>query len=293
MTRRYKGARAALRRWSRKIGSGVLAGVLVATLATPPPAQAWEARTHRLVVSRAVDSLPYPLRAFYEANRSNLMQLAADPNQWGKEENAPERRFIRLDAYGRYPFADPPRDYNAAIRKFGRQKVILRGTLPWAVGTYSLKLEEAFRDQRWDDVKLYSAILAFYVTESHDPFNTTSDPDGGDAGQTGINQRYSHNLVERYQAFFIIRPGGAYKIEDPTNQAFGMVVEANTWVDNIFFADRAARRGKPDYNDDYYDAFYDAIGAILVRQLTTASQNVGAYWYTAWVNAGSPPLPAR
>ncbi|MGH2524805.1 MAG: hypothetical protein ACRDH2_20040, partial [Anaerolineales bacterium] len=71
-----------MRRLSRRIGSGVLAGVLLATLAAPPPAQAWEARTHRLVVSRAVDSLPYPLRAFYEANRSNLMQLAADPNQW-------------------------------------------------------------------------------------------------------------------------------------------------------------------------------------------------------------------
>jgi hypothetical protein len=32
---------------------------------------------------------------------------------------------------------------------------------------------------------------------------------------------------------------------------------------------------------------------VLVRQLTDASLNVGAYWYTAWLNAGRPPLPAR
>jgi len=282
-----------MKRGSRRrlCASALAVALLAATLA--PPAPAWEGKAHRLIILRAVETLPYPLRAYFETQRFTLADLCEKPSQWGEEEPRPEHGFIHLDHYGRYPFPELPRDYNAAMRKFGRQKVTLRGTLPWAVGTYSLKLEEAFRDQRWDDVKLYSAILAYYVSESHDPFNTTSDPDGGDSGQTGINQRYSQNLVERYQAFFIIRPGGAYKIEDPTNQAFGMVVDANTWVDNIFFADRQARRGKPDYNDDYYDAFYDAIGAILVRQLTTASQNVGAYWYTAWVNAGSPPLPAR
>jgi hypothetical protein len=70
-----------------------------------------------------------------------------------------------------------------------------------------------------------------------------------------------------------------------------MLLEANTWVDNILFADSQARSGKLDYNDEYYDAFYEGAGPILIRQLTSASQNVGAYWYTAWVNAGRPALP--
>ncbi|HXE74948.1 MAG TPA: hypothetical protein VNN18_04820 [Candidatus Xenobia bacterium] len=275
----------------RRAACVLLASLLVSTLS--PPAQAWEGRTQQLVVSRAVESLPYPLRAYYESNRSSIAQLAADPSQWGEEGSRPEQRYIQLDSYGTYPFAELPRDYNVAVRRFTRAKVTRRGTLPWAVGSYSLKLEEAFRDKRWDEVKRYSAILAYYVAESHDPFNTTINHDGALSSQPGVDKRYSRSLVERYQAFFIIRPGGAYKIEDPTNHAFGMVVEANTWVDNILYADNQARHGKPDYNDDYYDAFYDSVGAILVRQLTTASQNVGAYWYTAWVNAGSPPPPAR
>jgi len=276
----------------RRAACVLLTSLLVSALA-PPPAQAWEARTQQLVVNRAVESLPYPLRAYYESNRNNIAQLAGDPSQWGDEANRPEQGFIQLDAYGTYPFAELPRDYNAAARRFTRIKVSRRGTLPWSVGIYSLKLEEAFREKRWDEVKRYSAILAYYVTESHDPFNTTINHDGALSSQPGVDRRYNRSLVERYQAFFIIRPGGAYKIEDPTNHAFGMVVEANTWVDNILYADNQARHGKPDYNDDYYDAFYDSVGAILVRQLTTASQNVGAYWYTAWVNAGSPPPPAR
>jgi hypothetical protein len=72
-----------------------------------------------------------------------------------------------------------------------------------------------------------------------------------------------------------------------------MVLEAHTWVDNILFADSQARAGKIDYNDEYYDAFYDAVGAILIRQLTNATQSVGSYWYTAWVNAGRPAPPAQ
>src|SRR5574341_359914 len=247
----------------RRAGCFLLTGLLLSSLA--PPAQAWEPRTQQLVVNRAVDSLPYPLRAFYESNRNNIAQMAADPSQWGEEANRPEQRYIQLDAYGTYPFAELPRDYNAAARKFRRVTVNRRGTLPWAVGIYSLKLEEAFRDKRWDDVKRYSAILAYYVTESHDPFRTTINHDGALSSQPGVDKRYSRSLVERYQAFFIIRPGGAYKIQDPTNHAFGMVVEANTWVDNILNSDSQARHGKPDYNDDYYDAFYDSVGAILVR----------------------------
>lgn len=271
----------------------VLAVLLTALLAGPQPALAWEQRAHRLVTNRAIDTLPYPLRGYFESNRATLEQLAADPNQWGEEKRRPETAFIHIDFYGRYPFGELPRDYNAAVRKFGRRTLAQHGVLPWQVGTYSLKLEDAFRRQDWEKVKLYAAILAHYVCEAHDPFNTTLNYNGELSGQLGVDSRYTRSLVERYQMFFIIHPGGAYKIEDPTTHAFGMVLEAHTWVDNILLADSQARSGKVDYNDAYYDAFYEAAGAVLVRQLTDASQDVGAYWYTAWVNAGQPPLPAR
>jgi hypothetical protein len=268
----------------------VWAAVLVCL--TAAPAGAWEGRTQRLLATRAIETVPYPLRAYYEANRSAILQLAADPTQWGKETARPEAGFIHFDQYGRYPFGELPRDYNAAVRKFGRAKVLKNGTLPWQIGTYSLKLEEAFRNQEWDDVKLYSALLVYYVAEAHDPFNTTMNFNGELSNQLGVDARYSRSLVERYQSFFIIRPGGAFKIDDPTAHAFGIALESHTWVDNILFADSQARAGKVDYNDEYYDAFYDSVGAVLIRQLTHASQNVAAYWYTAWLNAGRPTPPS-
>lgn len=272
--------------------AALLAGLLVLQLAWPGPATAWRSRAHRLIIARAAETLPYPLRAFFNRHRFTLARLCDDPSQWGDATLRPEHTFIHLDHYGRYPFAELPRDYNDAVRKFGRNSLTEHGVLPWQIGTYSLRLEEAFRNQQWDDVKLYAAILARYVAEAHDPFNTTLNYNGELSNQLGVDLRYTASLVDRYLMFFVIRPGGAFKIDDPTAQAFGIVIEAHTWVDNILLADSQARAGKVDYNDEYYNAFYEGAGPILIRQLTSASQNVGSYWYTAWVNAGSPTPPA-
>jgi hypothetical protein len=276
----------------RRAALAVGGAVLVVALAAALPAGAWEDKAQQIIVNRAVETLPYPLRAFFETNRHTVTELCLDTSQWGEDAPRSQHEYIRLDAYGRYPFAELPRDYNTAVRRFGRKQLDQNGTLPWQIGTYSLKLEEAFRAQRWDKVKLYAAILARYVAEANDPFNTTGNADGELSNQPGVHTRYAVRLVDRYQMFLIIRPGGAFKLDDPTLHAFGMAMEAHTWVDNILYSDAQARSGKIDYNDEYYDAFYDAVGAILVRQLSNASQSVGSYWYTAWVNAGRPPLPA-
>ncbi|MFQ5777755.1 MAG: hypothetical protein ACE5IP_07080 [Terriglobia bacterium] len=274
----------------------ILVAPLVACLlfsTVPPPAAAWEAGAHRLITAQAIETLPFPLRTYFESNQLILAQLCADPSRWGEVQPRPEHGFIHLDHYGSYPFAELPRDFNRAARKFGSKELAEHGILPWQIGTYTLKLEEAFRDRQWDEVKLYAAILARYVAEAHDPFNTTLNFTGELSNQLGVDSRYASSLVERYQMFFLIAPRRAYKIEDSTAHAFGIAMEANTWVDNILFADSQARADRIVYNDEYFDAFYEGAGAILVRQLTDASQNVGNYWLTAWENAGRPTLPVR
>jgi len=91
--------------------------------------------------------------------------------------------------------------------------------------------------------------------------------------------------------FFFIRPNDAVYISDPTDHAFETCLSAHSWLESIMLADRRARAGLPDYTDQYYDRFYNQAGAILVRQLSDASSDVGSYWLTAYRNAGSPQLP--
>lgn len=275
----------------RAIARGLAAGLSL--LATATVTQAWGANGHKLVTGKAVDTLPPEMRRFFDARRSILTQRVLDPLEWLKKNGPVEQRnhYIHFEKYGRFPFSELPRNYDLARRRWGRAVLDRNGLLPWQIGVYSQKLTEAFRARDWDAVTGHAAALAFYVAQSHDPFQTTDNFDGSLSGQSGVHRRFSEHLLERYGLFFFLRPNDAVYIADPTDHAFENCLSAHSWLQNILLADRRARAGLADYSDPYYDRFYNQAGAILVRQLSDAASDIGAYWLTAYRNAGSPPLP--
>jgi hypothetical protein len=258
----------------------------------PGSAMAWGRNAHRLIVNKAVDTLPADIRPFFEANRGLLMQHVTDPLD-ALAKNPSERRnnFIALDKYGRFPFLALPRSYKSAVTKFSKIKLDANGLLPWQIGVYSEKLTEAFRAGKWEDAKLDAALLAHYVAQAHDPFSTTDNFDGHLSGQAGINDRFGSTLTDRYSSFFPMRPNDASFINDPTDHAFDACLSAHRWLESILLADRNALRGENSYTDEYYDRFYNEAGAILIRQLSDAATDIGSFWLTAWANAGGPALP--
>lgn len=258
----------------------------------PPCAEAWGRNAHRLIINKAVDTLPSDVRYFFEASRGSLLQHATDPLDALAKSPAEKRNdFIALDKYGRFPFEALPRNYKAAVTKFGKLKLDANGLLPWQIGVYSQKLTEALRVGKWDEARLDAAILAHYVAQAHDPFNTTDNSDGHMSGQTGINERFGSTLIDRYSSFFPMRPNDAAFISDPTDHAFDACLRAHRWLESLLLADRDALREEKGYTDEYYDRFYNEAGAILIRQLSDAATDVGSFWLTAWNNAGRPALP--
>jgi hypothetical protein len=258
----------------------------------PSPACAWGPEGQKLVLNQAIDTLPYDLRSFFEANRSFLAQHVTDTIE--AELKTPAERHnhvIYLDKYGRFPFIALPRSYKAAVSKYGKSKIESTGLLPWQIGVYSQKLTEAMKLGRWDEVKLDAAILASYVAEAHDPFNTTENFDGHLTDQKGINERFGLTLVERFSSFFPMRPNDAAFISDPTDHAFEACLSSHSWLENILLSDRNAHLEVKSYSDEYFDRFYNASAATLIRQLSDAASDVGSYWLTAWTNAGRPALP--
>lgn len=274
--------------------TGRLALVLAATfaLASPQGAWAWGRNGNKLVVNKAIDTLPADIREFFESNRALLSQHVTDPlDSIAKVASERHNHFLYLDKYGRFPYDGLPRSYKAAVTKFGKTKLQANGLLPWQIGVYSQKLTEAIKAGHWDEAKLDAAILANYVAEAHDPFNTTEDFDGRLTGQTGINDRFGTTLIDRYSSFFPMRPNDAAYINDPTDHAFEACLSSHSWLETILLADRNSRRSQNTYNDEYYDHFYNAAAVILIRQLSDAATDVGSYWLTAWINAGRPQLP--
>lgn len=268
------------------------AAVLALTVCSSPAAFAWGPKAHSLVNGWAVSTLPPGIRGFFEANRQFLFDHASDADA-AVRKNRYERDFhyIYLDKYGRFPYLNLPHSYDQAVKQYGRGRVGRDGVLPWQIGKISLSLTEAFKAQKWDEVKLDAALLGHLVADAHDPLHTTENYDGQLTGEAGLADRFEIQLVNKFTNFFIFAPHAASKITDPTEYAFQMVLEANTWTDHIILADRQAIEGLPDYNEDYYDRFYSHVGSVIMRELNRAAEDAGSYWYTAWLNAGQPELP--
>jgi hypothetical protein len=266
----------------------------VALLVALVPSFGWGESAQRLIVNKAVDTLPDEMLPFFQANRPFLVQHVTDPDEAASKTPTAERdNFIALDHYGAFPFTALPRTYSDAVAKYGRRTLNNYGVLPWQIGVSSVKLTEAFRNHDWEQVRVSAGILAHYVAAAHDPFRTTINSDGKLSGQPGVNERFGTRLADHYEQFFFVKPNEAAFIREPTDHAFDMALSAHSWLENILLADARAHEGLPGYKDEYYDRFYAQAGAVLVRQLSDAATDVGSYWMTAWVNAGRPQLPSK
>lgn len=266
---------------------------VVAVLAfVPSRTFAWGANAQKIVVNKAVDTLPPDVRPLFDANRAFLVLHVTDPLET-ESTNPTEKHnhFLYLDKYGRFPYTALPRTYKAAVGKYGKSKLESTGLLPWQIGVYNAKLTEALKLGKWDEAKLDAAILAGYVSEAHDPFNTTENFDGHLTLQNGINERFGIMLIDRFSSFFPMRPNDASFISDPTDHAFESCLSAHSWLETILLADRNARLAGKSYDDEYFDRFYNLTAATLIRQLSDAATDIGSYWLTAWINAGRPQLP--
>lgn len=268
--------------------------VAVTLVLLPPCADAWGRNANKLIINQAVDTLPPDVRAFFDASRETLLEHVTDPlDELAKAPAEKRNNHLYLDKYGRFPFDLLPREYKAALDKYGKSKLQANGVLPWQIGVYSQKLTDAIKLGHWDEAKLDAAILANYVADAHDPFSTTENFDGRLTQQRGVDERFGTALIDRYSSFFPMRPNDARFINDPTDHAFEDCLNSHSWLEPILLADRNAYlAGKSfSYNDEYYDRFYNQAAAILIRQLSEASTDVGSYWLTAWINAGRPALP--
>jgi hypothetical protein len=281
-----------IRKWPKPLAVILLASA--AALLFPHFVGAWGRGAHKLVVNQAIDTLPLEIRYFFEANRSFLVEHVNDPLDVEAKTPAEKRNdHLYLDKYGRFPFDALPRSYKAALEKFGKSKLQTNGLLPWEIGVYSARLTDDMKSGHWEEARLNAALLATYVAEAHDPFSTTENFDGKLTAQQGVNERFGTTLIDRYSSFFPMRPNDASYINDPTDHAFDVCLASHSWLEPILLADRNAYHTGPTlaYNDEYFDRFYNQSAAILLRQLSEASTDVGSYWLTAWTNAGKPTLP--
>ena len=274
--------------------------VLLGALLNPQRLPAWGLDVHRLVTAGAIDVLPAALRPFYEKHRSFIVEHSVDPDLWRNVgfTDEPPRHYLDLDSYGAYPFRELPRDRQAAIQKFGREKIEQEGQLPWRVEDVFGRLVQAFQQQKAgshpyssDDIKFFSAVISHYVGDGHVPFHAARNYDGQLTNQHGIHSRFETEAVLRYQSRLTIRPGPPVPVSSAIDFMFDALLKSFPLVDPILKADREAVRGREEYDDRYFDQFFSQVRPILERRLNDSMTAVASMIVSAWEKGGRPDLP--
>jgi hypothetical protein len=276
-------------------------GVL-AVAALPTRTHAWGFEAHKFIMERAISLLPGEIRPFFEKYKSTLIERAIDPDSWqvaGFNEQEDPHHFLDLDweGYGKYPYDGLPRDYMAAVAKFGKKRVDENGTVPWRVEEMYGNLRRSFEsyERRGPfgrfDVIFFSAWLTHYVSDAHVPFHAVLNYDGQLTGQHGIHARFEAYLFERYRDQWTIAPKPIVPITNPRDYIFDVVLQGTQLVPPILKADLEAIGERDEYDNAYYAAFFTANRAVVERRLNESIAASAAMIAGAWEAAGKPAVP--
>jgi hypothetical protein len=255
-------------------------GVLLSLPAAP--AHGWGRTGHEHITEGAIGHLPLPLRGFFAAHESDVVEMAGD--------EPPGSHWIDIDYYPEFFAGTFPRDVNMLIAKYGSSTVNSIGMGPWTYANYVTSLSQAMAAAQtptaWNNLLGTAAAMAHYIEDLHNPLHLTLNYDGQLTGNDGIHSRYESSMISRFQNQLVFTPAAAQHLPSPIDFVFDGIDQHYGFVDDIMTADDLAPHNSG--NTAYYNSMWAQTGAFTKVLFQEASVAVASSWYTAWVNAGSP-----
>ena len=170
------------------------------------------------------------------------------------------KHYIDIDNYN--DFADNKQIAElkvAAFAQYGRDFVMINGTLPWVTDSTYQSLVKQFRSKEWAKAVLTAADLGHYVGDGFMPLHLTGNYDGKLTGQTGIHSRYESTMINRYIDEISVKRTASGKIDNVSRYIFDYVYSNYKYKDSLLSADHVAfEKANHQYNDLYYqmDHYY-------------------------------------
>jgi hypothetical protein len=277
----------------------VLAAPLLLLLASPAPARAWGTSAHRHIMARALDALPPELKPFFDRVRDEVVMRVVDPDLWrnaGWEDDPNHFLDFGVPEFGPYPFTALPREYGAAIEKFGMATLKRDGLLPWRFAEEFGNLRRGFEGLAHQapfsaaNAALFAAVASHYLQDAHQPLHATNNFDGQLTGQRGVHARFESALFERFHERLTVTPPPVVPLGNARDAAFDALLESYRLVQPLLDADKAAMAGRSAYDDEYFERFFEKVKPILERRLADSIAATAAMIVGAWEQAGKPVL---
>ncbi|MCK7557949.1 zinc dependent phospholipase C family protein [Chitinophaga sedimenti] len=281
---------------------------IIAFLAVPLLAIAWGFFGHEKINRHAIYSLPPSMVAFYKLHTDYPVKHSTDPDKrrYLLPDEGP-RHYIDLDHYPpqmRDSLAIP---WKQAVAKFGLDSLQPHGVLPRHFETMMYRLTAAFICRDVAAILKVSAELGHYVADAHVPLHSTANHNGQLTGQHGIHGLWESRIPELLaDAEFDVWAGKAAYIREPRAFIWRVIGESAAAADSVLMIEKRLsqswpadaryawenRKGKltRSYASDYTKAYNHKMGDMVERRMRSAMLAVACCWYTAWANAGQPPL---
>jgi hypothetical protein len=280
--------------------------VVVTLVFASRPASAWGLDVHRMITRRALTGLQAGLKSFYGARADFIVEHSIDPDMWRiaglktDRGDEPPNHFLDIDGLDDpRPFNNVPRDWDAYVAKYGAERANRMGRLPWRVEEVYRTLVDAFREAGKnpngygaENAAYLSAVLAHYIEDAHQPFHGVVSYDGQATNQRGIHARFETEVVLRNVSELKLRPVVVKPIPNVKDFVFETLITGETLIQTILDADRKATAGREFYDDGYFKVFDAGVRPIVERRLSEAASGLASVITAAWVEAGSPVMPA-
>jgi hypothetical protein len=273
----------------------------------------WGTWGHNHINKGAVLALPKEMGLFFYNHVDFMVEESTVPDlrkyTMGDKNEGP-RHYINLEKYD-YQNDPMPKTLEDAVAKYGKDSVHRYGTLPWHIQDMMKKLTEAFRKKRRTEILFLAADLGHYIGDAHVPLHTTLNHDGQLTGQEGIHALWESRLPELFGKNYKLYTGEARYVKNVEKTTWAVIdssykrltkllsYEHKMKLDNpldrqyIMGDDGKPAKnkfGQPIHAYAYAHVYHELLDGLVEKQLRQAIQVTADYWYTAWVNAGSPDL---
>jgi hypothetical protein len=270
-------------------------------------AQAWGFFGHRLLNRLAVYTLPPGMIGFYKANIDYLTVNATRPDSRRTvvPDEAP-KHFLDVDRYGDSAEYKLPRKYADAVARYGEDSLQRHGIVPWNVVAMKNQLTAAFKAKDTDRILRLSADMGHYVADACVPLHTTKNYNGQLTGQRGIHGLWESRLPELLSSDYDLFTGKAEYLDNPTNAIWAAVIRSHAAVDSVLLFEKQLtaqmsgdqkygyeQRGNNTvraYSREFSRAYHARLNGQVERQMRYAASLIGDFWFTCWVDGGSPDL---
>lgn len=274
---------------------------------------AWGEWGHKHINRAAVFALPDSMIKFYYNHIDFITESSVVPDLRRGVLNdriEPPRHYIDIEDFGKMSIEAFPKTTKEAYQKWDSSFLNKTGYLPWYIQNLEEKLTQAFKKRSKSEILFISAELGHYVADAHMPLHTSSNYNGQLTNQKGVHALWESTLPQLFGDDFDFKVEKAKLITDIPAETWIMISHSHALVSPLLKIEKKNRDGfnkeklykkddsgklvlsynQPVFSDEYARSFNVALNGMVEQQLCLSIKDVANYWYTAWVNAGSPEL---